>query len=67
MKKEGNIITADPIFIKKQNIFKEFIKVFEKEATKYEDLKYFIKHNLKKYMIYKEVMHILDLKDIFKP
>jgi len=35
-------------------------------STRYEDLKHFIKHNLKKYMAYKEVMHILNLKDIFK-
>jgi hypothetical protein len=34
-------------------------------STRYEDLKHFIKYNLKKYMAYKEVMRILNLKDIF--
>jgi len=34
-------------------------------STRYEDLKHFINHNLKKYMAYKEVMHILNLEDIF--
>mgnify|MGYP003650760723 CR=1 FL=1 len=36
-------------------------------STRYVDLKNFIRNNLKKYMTYKEVMNILNLKDIFEP
>jgi len=36
-------------------------------STTYDDLINFIRYNLKKYMAYKEVMHILNLKNVFEP
>ena len=36
-------------------------------SVRYYDLKNFINHNLHKYMLYKNVMQLLNLKDIFAP